>query len=205
MRWPAHPSRHGGAATALLRAAHQETLTATPAFASDGTLWLVAARRGIVVQRSSDHGKTLTAPVAVNRSRIDIDWGPDARPRIVVAPDGEAVVTFAIFQDKRFNGRAYYARSTGGGTLYRAARDGRRHEPALRDGGDRSVRPPVRRLARQAQRRAVDRCGPALRRAALAFAWADGATGFGDTHIAADNTCECCRLGLASPAPGDRP
>jgi hypothetical protein len=34
---------------------------------------------GIVVVRSSDQGRTFSSPVAVNRTRIDIDWGPDAR------------------------------------------------------------------------------------------------------------------------------
>jgi hypothetical protein len=37
--------------------------------------------------------------------------------------------------------------------------------------------------------------------AALAFSWSDGDR-FGPTRIAADNTCECCRLGLGFSGPG---
>ena len=39
--------------------------------------------------------------------------------------------------------------------------------------------------------------GQAYPGAALAYAWEDGDAGFADTRIALDNTCECCRLGLA--------
>jgi hypothetical protein len=195
-----------GASPALAQHTHSnEALTATAAFGSDGTLWLVrGSAEGIVVGRSSDEGRTFSSPVAVNRSRADIDWGPDARPRIVVAPDGEAIVTFAIFQDKRFNGRAYYARSTGGGTAFTeptpvtADATSQRFETA-------GIDPSGRLFAAWLDKRNVARSTAAGRPyagAALAFAWADGATGFGDTHIAADNTCECCRLGLAFAGPG---
>src|SRR4029077_12384792 len=38
--------------------------------------------------------------------------------------------------------------------------------------------------------------------AALAFAWSDDGSRFGDTTIAVDNTCECCRLAVAFAGPG---
>ena len=195
-----------GAPPALAQHTHStETLTATPAFGNDGSLWLVrGSGEGIVVVRSSDQGRTFSSPVAVNRTRIDIDWGPDARPRIVIAPDGEAVVTFAVFQDKRFNGRAYYARSTGGGAAFTepkpvtADATSQRFETA---GIDPSGRLFVTWLDKRNVARSIA-AGRPYAGAALAFAWADSATGFGDTHIAADNTCECCRLGLAFAGPG---
>ena len=142
--------------------------------------------------------------MAVNRTKMDIDWGPDARPRIVIAPDGEAVVTFAVFQDKRFNGRAYYARSTGGGAAFTEPRPmtadttSQRFETA-------GIDPSGRLFAAWLDKRNVAKsiaAGRPYPGAALAFAWADGAAGFGSTHIAADNTCECCRLGLAFAGPG---
>ena len=49
---------------------------------------------------------------------MNLDWGPDARARIAVDPKGGVVVTFAIFQDKRFNGRAFSARSSDGGASF---------------------------------------------------------------------------------------
>ena len=38
--------------------------------------------------------------------------------------------------------------------------------------------------------------------AALAYAWEDGDADFDKTSIALDNTCECCRLGLAFAGAG---
>ena len=57
-----------------------EAFTATPAFGSGGTLWVVRPNVDrIVVQRSTDLGKTFTAPVAVTPEPMNLDWGPDAR------------------------------------------------------------------------------------------------------------------------------
>jgi hypothetical protein len=96
-----------------------EAFTATPAFGPDGTLWLVRTEGNrVVVVRSSDLGRTFTAPVAVTPEPLDLDWGPDARARIAVDPKGVAIVTFAIFQDKNFNGRAFHARSTDNGASF---------------------------------------------------------------------------------------
>ena len=38
---------------------------------------------------------------------MNLDWGPDARARIIVDPKGQLVVTFGTFRDTHFNGRAY--------------------------------------------------------------------------------------------------
>src|SRR5260370_19579217 len=100
-------------------ASSQEAFTATPAFAPDGTLWLARANANqVVVVKSSDLGRTFSAPVAVTPQPMNLDWGPDARARIAVDPKGGLVVTFAIFQDKRFNGRAFSARSSDNGASF---------------------------------------------------------------------------------------
>ncbi len=120
-----------------------EAFTATPAFAPDGTLWVVRPNVDrIVVQRSTDLGKTFAAPVTVTPDPMNLDWGPDARARIVVDPKGQLVVTFGTFQDKNFNGRAYFARSSDGGASFTqaAADHGRHDQPALRGRGRRSRR-----------------------------------------------------------------
>src|SRR5262249_24611432 len=103
--------QHGGATP--------EAFTATPTFASAGTLWLVRALADkIVVAKSNDLGKTFFTPVPVTSEPLTLDWGPDARPHIAVDGKGDLIVTFAIFQDKRFNGRAFFARSTDGGASF---------------------------------------------------------------------------------------
>jgi hypothetical protein len=178
----------------------------TPTFAPDGSLWLAWAAGGKVsVARSLDLGRSFTPPVAVSPQPDELDWGPDARPKIAVDRDGRVFVAFAVFKDKEFNGQVLYTRSVDGG---------------------RSFAPPVPITADQESQRfeaiALDADGslfaawldkrnrvPAKARnetyvgAALAFAWANdhGAT-LSDTRTAQDNTCECCRLGIAFAGPG---
>jgi hypothetical protein len=91
----------------------------TPTFAPDGSLWLAWAAAGKVsVARSSDLGHIFTLPVAVNPEPLQLDWGPDARPKIVVDRKGRVFVALAIFKDKAFNGQVLYTRSTDGGRSF---------------------------------------------------------------------------------------
>jgi hypothetical protein len=182
-----------------------EPFTAAPAFGPDGTLWLVRPMVDrIVVTRSGDLGKTFSQPVVVTPEPMNLDWGPDARARIVVDDKGGLVVTFGTFQDKNFNGRAYFARSTDNGASFTrplpitADATSQRFEVA-------GVDPSGRIFAAWLDKRNVARAraaGRAYPGAALAYAWENGEAGFGDTAIALDDTCECCRLGLAFAAAG---
>jgi len=135
---------------------------------------------------------------------MNLDWGPDARARIAVDPKGGLIVTFGTFQDKNFNGRAYVARSTDGGASFTRPRPitadttSQRFEVA-------GVDPAGRVFAAWLDKRNIAKAraaGRAYPGAALAYAWEDGDAGFGDASIALDNTCECCRLGLAFAGAG---
>ncbi len=182
-----------------------EPFTAAPAFGPDGALWLVRPMTDrIAVLRSTDLGKTFAAPVMVTPEPMNLDWGPDARARITVDPKGGLIVTFGIFQDKNFNGRAYFARSSDNGASFTQPRPitadttSQRFEIA-------GVDPTGRVFAAWLDKRNVARASAAGRSypgAALAYAWEDGEAGFGGTGIALDNTCECCRLGLAFAGAG---
>src|SRR5262249_48496876 len=90
---------HGGAFAQMnhqhaSEAACEETVLrcaskVTPAFAADGTLWLVWMAGGqISVASSKDEGKTFSSPVQVTRENLNLDWGPDARPKIAVDGNG---------------------------------------------------------------------------------------------------------------------
>lgn len=182
-----------------------EAFTASPAFGPDGTLWLVRPMVDrIVVTHSRDLGKTFSQPVMVTPEPMNLDWGPDARARIVVDDKGGLVVTFGTFQDKNFNGRAYFARSTDNGASFTKPRPitadttSQRFEVA---GVDPSGRVFAAWLDKRnvASARAAGRAYPG---AALAYAWEDGQAAFGDTAVALDNTCECCRIGLAFAGAG---
>lgn len=182
-----------------------EAFTAAPAFGPDGTLWLVRPMGDrIGVLRSGDLGKTFAAPILVTPEPMNLDWGPDARARITVDPKGGLVVTFGTFQDKNFNGRAFFARSSDGGASFTKPRPitadttSQRFEVA-------GVDPAGRVFAAWLDKRTVAKAraaGRAYPGAALAYAWEDGDAGFGEASIALDNTCECCRLGLAFAGAG---
>lgn len=183
-----------------------EAFTATPAFAPDGTLWLVRPEGGrIVVVRSTDLGRTFSAPVAVTPEPMNLDWGPDARARIAVDARGDVIVTFAIFQDKHFNGRAFISRSTDKGQSFSkpqpitANTTSQRFETVAIDPAGKVFLAWIDKRNGPAARAA----GKPYPGAALAYAWSDDAGGtVGKTSIALDNTCECCRLGVAFAGPG---
>jgi hypothetical protein len=195
---PAAAQHHHGAGS-------QEAFTATPAFGPDGTLWLVRANADkVVVLKSNDLGRTFSEPVAVTPQPMNLDWGPDARARIAVDPKGGVVVTFAIFQDKRFNGRAFSARSSDNGASFT------RPQPITADTTSQrfetvAIDPSGRVFAAWLDKRNVApsvAAGHPYPGAALAYAWSDDGAAFGNTSIALDNTCECCRLGIAFAGPG---
>jgi hypothetical protein len=178
----------------------------TPTFAPDGALWLAWAAGGRVsVARSLDLGHTFTPPVAINPEPLELDWGPDARPKIVVDRDGRVFVAFAIFKDKAFNGQVLYSRSLDGGRSFAppqpvtANTESQRFEAIALDADgalfaawlDKRNRVP-------AKARNETYVG-----AALAFTWSnDQGAAVSDTRIAQEHTCECCRLGIAFAAPG---
>src|SRR5262249_21602626 len=155
---------------------------------------------------SSDLGRTFSAPVSVNSEPLDLDWGPDSRPNIVV-DDGRVFVAFARFKDQKFNGQVLYSRSADGGRSFAppvpitANAESQRFQSLVlnADGSLFATWLDKRNRAPAAAR------GEKYIGAGLAFAWSrdHGAT-FSETRLALDNTCECCRLGVAF-AGADRP
>jgi hypothetical protein len=172
----------------------------TPAFAADGTLWIVFSAGGIVsVQKSSDFGMTFAAPVAVHRAPLPLDNGPDARPKLVVTKNGSLFVTFAT-RDEKYNGTGFIARSTDGGATFSdpapiaADSPSQRFETATVTGDGRLFAAWIDKRNAAAARKD----GKTYAGAALAVSSADaGSTAFKSATIARDNTCECCRIALA--------
>jgi hypothetical protein len=173
----------------------------TPAFAPDGTLWLAWMAGGrISVASSKDRGKTFSTPVAVVDQPLALDWGPDARPKMVVDRHNRIVIAFSIFRDKNFNGEVLYTRSVDGGHSFAKPvpitpnTESQRFEQLALD-ADGSVF--VARLDKRnrAQARADNR---SYNGAGLFFAWSkDGGGTYSAARMVKDNTCECCRIAVA--------
>jgi hypothetical protein len=199
-----HMHDYGGAKPACAEPTLACASTATPAFAADGTLWLTWAAAGRVsVARSADKGAHFSDPVFVTPEPVKLDTGPDSRPAIAVAPDGGIVVAFAVFKDQNWNGEVRVSRSADGGQHFASPAPIAAGSPSQRFQGM-EIDSNGRVFAVWLDKRNV---APARARgenypgAALAFAWSDGDR-FQPSRIAADNTCECCRLGLGFVAPG---
>jgi hypothetical protein len=178
----------------------------TPTFAPDGTLWLAWMAGGQVsVASSKDAGHSFTAPVQITKERLNLDWGPDARPKIVVDRKGGIALAFSIFRDKAFNGQVLYTRSADGGQSFTELRpitsnnESQRFEALALD-ADGSV---FAAWLDKRNRVPAQQRGQAYDGAALFFASShDGGATYSEARMVADNTCECCRLGLAFAGPG---
>jgi hypothetical protein len=178
----------------------------TPAFGPDGTLWLAWMAGGQISAASSgDRGHSFSHPVTVTKERVNLDWGPDARPKIVVARDGGVALAFSIFRDKAFNGQVLYTRSTGGGNTFAELRsitagsESQRFETLALD-ADGTV---FAAWLDKRNRAPAHQKGQKYEGAGLFFASSkDGGASYSEARLAQDNTCECCRLGVAFAGPG---
>jgi hypothetical protein len=176
---------------------------ATPFFAKDGALWLAWSANGrIGVERSTDLGKSFSAAVMANHHAEKLDAGADSRPQIVLDGSGDVVVAYTVAKGADFAGQVLVARSTDGKTFTMPRQitdDGASQRFvtfALDPSGD--------VFAAWIDKRNLAAAGEAGRvydGAALAFAWSTGGKDFAATRIAQDNTCECCRLGVAFAGP----
>jgi hypothetical protein len=173
----------------------------TAAFGQDGKLWLAWMAGGQVsVASSKDGGRTLSVPAQVTQGTLDLDWGPDARPKIALDRKGNIAVAFSTFRDKAFDGEVFYSRSTDGGKTFAPPRpitdntESQRFEALGFD-------PEGTLFAAWLDKRnriPVQQAGEKYDGAALFFASSkDGGATYSKARLAIDNTCECCRLGLA--------
>jgi hypothetical protein len=173
----------------------------TPAFASDGTLWLAWMAGGrISVASSRDAGKSYSTAVAATPDALNLDWGPDARPKIAIDRRGGIALAFSIFKDKAFNGQVLYTRSDDGGKSFAAARpitasnESQRFEAIGFDSNGEAFAAWLDKR----NRAPLQQAGKKYEGAAVFFASSkDGGATYSDARMAIDNTCECCRLGLA--------
>ena len=197
---------HGGGGGACSEPRLACAGTVSPFVTPDGAVWIVWTAGGrVLVARSGDKGATFGDPVAVTPEPVRIDEGPDSRPQIVVDQAGRVTVAFAIFRDDRWNGQVLVSRSTDQGQHFSVPEPITADSPSERFQGM-AVDGDGRVFAAWLDKRdavAARARGEKYPGAALAFAWSGpSGAGFAPARIAADDTCECCRLGIGFAAPG---
>jgi hypothetical protein len=178
----------------------------TPAFGPDGTLWLAWIAGGeVLVAGSHDEGRGFSAPVQITREKLDLDWGLDSRPKLVVDREGRIALAFSFFKDKSFNGQVLFTRSTDGGKSFAEPhpitpdKESQRFETLALDADGTVFAAWLDKRNRAAARDA----GQKYEGAGLVFAVSrDGGTSYSDAVMIKDNTCECCRIAVAFDGPG---
>lgn len=179
---------------------------ATPFFNPDGTLFLTWTAGGAVsVAQSLDLGKSFSTPIAIANHGKSLDAGGDARPQIAADGVGNVFVAYAFFKDSNWNAQVNYVHSADGGISF--------SHPQSIVGDSSSQRFPAlattpsgslflswidKRLVAAAKANGEQRLGGSI---AYAFSDSFGKT-FTPEKIANENSCECCRIGVAPDPTG---
>jgi hypothetical protein len=179
-------------------------VSATPTFTKDGTLYLAWAAGGrIVVAHSTDKGAHFSPPLFANPGKEVIDAGPDSRPSIIVDDTGRITVAYAIFRDHAWNGEVRITHADRGGAFTPPVPiadnpASQRFQTLLLDQDGGIFAAWLDKRARLSMANPEDFEG-----AGLAWTWIppNGAP-TGAAKLGRDNTCECCRLGVALAGPG---
>jgi len=175
--------------------------SASAAFSSDGALLLTWTQDAkIYFARSEDTGQHWTLPVRVGDAGAAFDGGGDARPQVASDAAGHVLIAYDTFKDDSWNAQIWLASSADGGVHFDAPRvfepEGVSQRLPVLD-----TTPSGRILMAWQDKR---RSGPKkLPGASIAYAWSDdGGRSFSPSAIAADVSCECCRIGVANSGDG---
>lgn len=204
--WACAHAQHAGHAQHGKDGARAERieLGASAAFDAQGSLWAVSKSGGhVVLRRSTDTGKSWSAPQLVNAAPEGIGAEGDSRPKIALGTRGELYVTWTKPLAKPYTGDIRFARSLDGGKTFsvpltvHADRQEITHRfdalAVTRDGklfiawiDKRDM------VAKAAKSKSAN-----YRGAAVYFAVSDnqGASFRGDYKLA-DHSCECCRIAM---------
>jgi hypothetical protein len=175
--------------------------TATPAFASDGRLWLAfSVGKTVYAASSRDKGASFDPAVAVATAADGvIDANGEARPKVVTLSNGTLLVSYAMRPEKSYNGSVLIARSSDNGKSFSAP------QPLIDGAGQRFevflAAPKGRLYAAWLDKRDAEeakKAGQDFAGSGLAVAWSDdGGKSFSGKKILMDHSCECCRVAAA--------
>jgi hypothetical protein len=180
----------------------------TPYFDATGRLWVVFVEGDAVyVTSSGDRGKSFGGAVRLNGEPEKIDANGEARPKLVVAGNGNVLVTWTQALGKPHTGNVRFSRSADGGRTF--SRPDTLNDDGLVTGhrfDTLGVGPRgevvVAWVDKRDREKALER-REAYEGAAIYYAISqDGGLTFAPNRKLKDYACECCRLALAFDAQG---
>jgi len=172
-------------------------------FGQNGTLWVTFVHQQFVyLSSSTDKGLSYSAPVRVNQQPQNIYSDGENRPKIAIANNGYIYLSWSEKTSGRFNGDIHFARSIDGGSSFQAVKTintdgqniGHRFDSLLlTPAGDIYISWLDKRLTVQAKKSAQPYRGSSV----FYSASTDQGNSFSNNLLAADHSCECCRMAIA--------
>lgn len=187
---------------------HGAPISVSVAFDAKGVFWRVSVKDGFVlVDASNDLAKTFSSAITINHEPQKIGVEGDARPKIAIAPNGNIYLTWTQALPKPYTGYIWFARSTNAGKSFekpyvvhtdRAEITHRFDAIAVANSGRIYVAWVDKRDLESAKLSKANYEGAAIYTAVSD----DQGASFQPEQKLADNSCECCRIALATTQDG---
>ncbi|GIZ53354.1 sialidase family protein [Noviherbaspirillum aridicola] len=182
------------------------------ALGRDGRLWVVGKETAgqdqyVVLQHTSDLGKTWSAPRRIQQSPEPVAAGGEARPHIALGADGEIYISYTSTVARPHIGDIRFVRSLDGGKTFSAPLTVNTDRSRVTHSFESMVVDPRGRIfiawidgrdADRAKRRKEKYAGSAVYYAVSS----DHGASFGTDRKLANHSCECCRIALTLDAAG---
>lgn len=194
---------HAGGMSWQEKIARQPNLAVTVNFDRQGRLWRAGVKEGqVIVDTSTDLGKTFSPAVSVNPAPESIGADGDSRPKIAIAADGTVYVSYTRQLNKPYSGDIRFSRSIDAGKHFSepvTVNDnhdiiGHRFDALLLDNQDHiHLLWLDKRDSDTAKQQGQNYSGSALYYAKST----DRGASFSKNQKLIDHTCECCRIAVA--------
>lgn len=168
-----------------------------------GKLWISYVRdQHVWVSQSDDKGKSFSSPVKVNKIAEDVEHNGENRPKIIVTPGGEILLSWTLKTSNRYTGEIRFARSSDGGSTFSepktinddGLRVGHRFDSMFLTKSGHLYLTWIDKRELHASTQA----GESYAGAAIYYAVSDDyGQSFSPNYPVSSNSCECCRIAMA--------
>jgi Neuraminidase (sialidase) len=186
----------------------RQPLAVTATFDAKGRLWVASVKDGhVTVSSSDDRGKTYSTPVPVNQEAEFVAADGENRPKILVAGNGNVYVSWTRSLETPFAGNVRFSRSVDGGKNFSApltVNDNpdlfthRFDSMGVNGRGQIYIAWLDKRDAATANKKGEKYSGIAV----YYTVSDDEGRSFRANVKAADHSCECCRVAMATDTDG---